>query len=267
MAASIGLPALVLLQVLLLLPRFDSAAAPACVAALGGLCASELFASERSCGVCAGRQQAALRRAGCANADIEGWCAAPALRVEAYDPSTGGFLRDFQSWSWGKVDVKAKRGRAFAIRVPCDPSATLQVHGPLVLALGDLHHLEITASGSGADVRVTLLDGLGAALGGQVSLRAAAAGFFGLTAAERAYQLPFSAFKADASARVHRFQVACEASGSAPGGELLYLSGVAYTGFPRRPTARPVAVTLSPLPKRRGETATIAREVYGVNLG
>ena len=63
----------------------------------------------------------------------------------------------------------------FAIRVPCNSSAGLQIHGPLVLELGDLHTFELLASGPfGADASLVLLDGLRNPIGSPVSLAHAA---------------------------------------------------------------------------------------------
>jgi hypothetical protein len=275
--AAMAQRALAAAALLLLLSRPAAGPAAGCSVALGTFCATAPISGHTipgttKCEICAGRNQAPLRRAGCAHADIEEWCSRPELRVDTYDPSTGKFLRDFQSWSWGGVEVAARRrgpgGGSFAISVPCGTSAALQVHGPLVLGLGDLQALELLASGSGTDISVVLQNGAGSAVGASVSLRDAGVGFTGLNESARSFRLPFTAFAvADPSTKVHMLQLRCEANPQVQGGGVLLLSGLAYSGFPPRPSALPVAVALSPAPKRRGEQPRIAREVYGVNFG
>ena len=239
----------------------------ACVVALATHCATLVFQSDNSCSVCAGRQQAVLRHAGCSSVDIAEWCAQPQVRIETYDPHSGKLLRDFQSWSWGGVDVAAKHGGAYAICVPCASSSAFQMHGPLVLALGDLQSLELIASGSGSDISVSLLDGSGAAIGQAVSLRATIAGFDGLAERPESFYLPFSAFGSRSNdTRIHRLQVHCRTNPQAQQGGFLYLSGLSYTGFPRRPDIQPVSVVLSPAQKRRGVPPKISRDIYGVNF-
>ena len=59
----------------------DGDAARTCHAALGELCWAKAYGRQSGCTICAGRAQAALRRAGCSNEAITGWCAEPSVRL------------------------------------------------------------------------------------------------------------------------------------------------------------------------------------------
>ena len=107
---------------------------------------------------------------------------------------------------------------------------------------------------------VTLKDGTGATIGTPAARQ--------LRPPLRRLSLPFSAFAANDTAKVHLMQISCAPNPSIPGGGFLNLTAIAYTGFPRRPSTGggSVSVTLAPLPRRRGEIPTVVREIYGVNF-
>ena len=237
----------------------DGDAARTCHAALGELCWAKAYGRQSGCTICAGRAQAALRRAGCSNEAITGWCAKPSVRLDVYNSTDGKFTR-FQSWSYGGVDVARRTGQQgpFAIRVPCNSSAGLQIHGPLVLELGDLDTLELLASGLRADASLVLLDGLRDPIGSPVSLRETG-GVLG--AQERRFSVPFTAFQGHLDAHVHMFQLHCSPGPQVQFGGFIDLTSIAVIGWPRPPSgAFSVAVT------KRAEPVAISRDVFGVNF-